>query len=53
MRKGRREGDNGQDIASPAVCTLPWSLALYHQSLLYFAKNEAPDEEEAGEIEEK
>ena len=22
-RKGRREGDNGRDVASPAVCTLP------------------------------
>ena len=30
----------------------PWSLAVHQQSLLYFAKNEAP-EEEAGKIEEK
>ena len=51
-RKGRREGDNGRDVASPAVCTLPmvpcgsspvtrFALA----SRLCNAKNEAPEEE--------
>ena len=38
-------------LCLPSV-PFPWSLAVYHQSLLYFAKNEAP-EEEAGKIEEK
>ena len=33
VRKGTWEGDN---------CTLP--IAVHHQSLLYFAKNEAPEE---------
>ena len=47
-RKGRREGDNGRDVASPAVCTLPMvpcdsSPVARH----YLAKNEAPEEEAA------
>ena len=38
-------------LCLPSV-PFPWSLAVHHQSLLYFAKNETP-EEEAGKKEEK
>ena len=48
--KGRREGDNGRDGASPAACTLPMVPCGHHQSpafsaCLYDAKNKAPEEE--------
>ena len=41
-----REGDNGRDGASPAVCTLPmvpWGSSPVARP--YLAKNEAPEEE--------
>ena len=48
-RKGGREGDNGRDVASPAVSTLPMvpcgSLPIARN---YLAKNEAPEEEGGG-----
>ena len=47
-RKGRREGDIGRDVASPAVCTL--SMVPCDSSPVarhYLAKNEAPEEEAA------
>ena len=45
-RKGRREGDNGQDGASPSVCTLPMvPCGSSPVARLYLAKNEAPEEE--------
>ena len=48
-RKGRREGDNGQDVLRLPSVPFPWSLAVHNQSLafrtrLYDAKNEAPEE---------
>ena len=49
-RKGRREGDNGRDGASPAVCTLPMvpcgvSPVTRFALASARAKNEAPEEE--------
>ena len=44
-RKGRREGDNGRDVASPAFSTLPMVRCGSSPVVrLYLAKNEAPDE---------
>ena len=44
-RKGRREGDNGRDGASLAVCTLPMvPCGSSPAARLYLAKNEAPEE---------
>ena len=47
-RKGRRQGDNGQDVLRLPSVPFPWSLAVHNQSLafrarLYDAKNEAPE----------
>ena len=43
--KGRREGDNRRDGASPAVCTLPIvPCGSSPVARLYLAKNEAPEE---------
>ena len=45
-RKGRREGDYGQDVASPPVCTLPMvPCGSSPITLLYDEKNEAPEGE--------
>ena len=45
-RKGRREGDIGLRLTSPAVCTLPMvPCGSSPVARLYLAKNEAPEEE--------
>ena len=45
-RKGRREGDNGRDGASPAVCTLPMvPCGSSPAARIYLAKNEATEQE--------
>ena len=50
-KEGGKETTGESSLYLPSV-PFPWSLAVHQQSLLYFAKNEAP-EEEAGKIEEK
>ena len=43
-KEGGKETKGETSLRLPSV-PFPWSLAVHHQSLLYLAKNEAPEEE--------
>ena len=44
VKEGGKETTGEKSLRPPSV-PFPWSLAVHHKSLLYLAKNEAPEEE--------
>ena len=44
VKEGGKETTGEKSLRPPSV-PFPWSLAVHHQSFLYLAKNEAPEEE--------